>query len=117
MIAAKIYRDEDSQSTALIHALRSRGVAVLTTSEAGMGRRPDDDQLRFAANEERVFVTSNVADFARLHREWLSTGRSHSGIILVRQQKWSPGDLALIRLLTERGAGNMGSQVEFLHDY
>jgi hypothetical protein len=33
----------------------------------------------------RVLVTSNIGDFARLHRDWMTLGRHHAGIIAVAQ--------------------------------
>jgi hypothetical protein len=112
----KLYIDEDTQSDALIQALRSRGISLLTTSEAGMTKQTDEEQLRFATSEERVFITSNVADFARLHREWLDAGSNHSGIIIVHQQKWGPGELArrIIRVLTQPSRAGMRNRIEFL---
>jgi len=74
-----LYLDEDTQSDALIAALRSRGINLQTTSEAGRCGRTDDEQLRFAASFKRVLVTSNIADFARLHAQWLHVGREHHG--------------------------------------
>jgi hypothetical protein len=111
-----LYLDEDTQSDALIAALRSRGINLLTTSEAGMTQRADDDQLRFASSVKRVIITSNIADFARLHAHWLQAGREHNGIILIHQQKWGPGELArrIIRLLADPPGKDMRSRIEFL---
>ena len=116
MTLPDLYLDEDSQSDALIAALRSRGVDLLTTSEAGMVGRTDDDQLRFAASVNRVIITSNIADFARLHAQWLKEGLGHNGLILVHQQKWGPGELArrIIRLLSDPPGKDMRDGIEFL---
>jgi hypothetical protein len=110
----ELYIDEDAQSNALIRALRSRGVPLLTTSEAGMSKQTDEEQLRFATSQNRVLLTSNIAEFARMHRDWLAGGKSHSGIILVRQQKWGPGELAqrIIRVLAQ--SPSMLNRLEFL---
>ena len=40
-----LYLDEDSQDTALVRALRSRGIEVMTATEAGMLHRDDEEQL------------------------------------------------------------------------
>ena len=114
MTLPELYIDEDTQSNALIRALRSRGVSLLTTSEAGMSRQTDEEQLRFAASQNQVLLTNNIAEFARLHGEWLAGGESHSGIILVRQQKWGPGELArrIIRVLAQ--SPGMRNRLEFL---
>ena len=65
--------------------LRSRGFDVLTTEEAGLDTAPDEEQLAFATRERRAILTFNLRDFAPLHAEWLSAGRSHAGIIVSRQ--------------------------------
>lgn len=116
MTLPSLYLDEDTQSDALIAALRSRGINLLTTSEAGMTKRADDDQLRFAASVKRVIITSNIADFARLHAQWLKAGLGHNGIILIHQQKWGPGELArrIIRLLADPPGKDMRNRIEFL---
>jgi Domain of unknown function (DUF5615) len=112
----RLYLDEDIQSGALIAALRSRGINVLTTSEANMAKSTDDEQLRFAAAAPRVMVTSNIAHFARLHEEWLTAGLVHGGIILVHQQKWGPGELArrIIRVLADPPGKDMHNRLEFV---
>lgn len=81
-----------------------------------MSKQTDEEQLRFAKTEGRILVTSNIADFARLHREWLESNRSHAGIVLVRQQKWRAGELArrIIRLFAPAEEGKMYDRLEFL---
>ena len=114
-----LYLDEDSQSNALIAALRSRGINLVSTSEADMTHQTDEEQLRFATSQNRVVITSNIADFAVLHTNWLTAGLNHAGIILVHQQKWGPGELArrIIRLLTRQLATGMRNRMEFLSNW
>ncbi len=64
---------------------------VLTTTEAGMARHTDEEQLRFAEARKLVLATCNVADYTRLHSQWLMAGLEHAGIILIQQQKWGGG--------------------------
>jgi phytoene/squalene synthetase len=72
--------DQDSGDQAVVSGLRRLGVDVLTSTEAGHSRLPDDEQLQFATEQGRLLYTANVEDLARLHAEWLRTGRSHAGI-------------------------------------
>jgi Domain of unknown function (DUF5615) len=44
---------------------------------------PDDQLLQLAAEDDRVLVTHDVADFPRVARSWAESGRSHAGVILV----------------------------------
>lgn len=101
----------------LVQALRARGVDVLTALEAGMIERADEDHLKLAAEQGRVLYTFNVGDFFRIHREYLGRGKSHAGIILARQQRYSVGDQTrrLLKLIATRPAEKMRNQVEFLN--
>ena len=116
MTPPALYLDEDTQSEALIQALRARGIDVLTTSEANMSNRSDEEQLDFALARNRVLVTCNIGDFARLHSRWSAVGRAHAGLILIQQQKWGPGELTrrLLRLLAGNPGQSMRSRVEFI---
>jgi predicted nuclease of predicted toxin-antitoxin system len=110
-----LYLDEDTHSAALVAALRERGVYVLTTSEAGMSNSTDQQQLDFARSRDLVLVTCNIADFVRLHCECLRAAGAHAGIIVVRQQRWGPGELArrIIRLLIAVPGQKMQNRLEF----
>lgn len=72
--------------------LRREGIDVVTVFEAGRGGRDDEAQLAFSAEQGRALVTSNRADFARLHARWMREGRSHAGIVHVRQQFFDIGE-------------------------
>lgn len=50
-----------------------------------MDTATDEEQLQFAATENRAIVTFNIRHFARLHWDWTSRGRNHAGIIVSRQ--------------------------------
>src|SRR5436190_16949462 len=65
--------------------LRQRGYDVLTTEEASMDTASDEDQLAFAAKQERAILTFNIRDFAPLHEQWTADARAHAGVIVSQQ--------------------------------
>lgn len=77
---------------ALILALRARGDDAASALEAGMIERSDEEHLEYATAEGRAVYTGNIADFCRLHAEWLGSGKAHAGLILVQQQQYSVGE-------------------------
>ena len=97
---------------ALVSALRARGADVLTAQEAGMIERQDDDHLEFATAKGRVLYGFNVGDYCRLQAQ----GRTHAGLILALQQRYSVGEQMrrLLRLIAAQPAEAMQSRVEFL---
>lgn len=112
----RLYMDEDSIDQALIRGLRSRGVDVLTADEAGMMERKDPEHLAYAAAERRVLCTFNVGDFWTLHGEYLAHGRSHSGMVLMPQQRYGVGEQLrrLLRLAVTLSPDAMVDRAEFL---
>jgi len=115
-VKISLYLDEDSQDTALVRALRSRGVDVLTAAEAGMSHRLDEEQLEWSNQQKRVLYTCNARDFYRLHTQILTEGRSHAGIVVLPQQRYSVGEQMrrLLKLIASKSAEQMRNQVEFL---
>jgi len=111
----RLYIDEDSLDNALVHALRVRGVDVLTANEAGMSGRDDPDHLRSATSEGRVLYTRNAGDFCQLHAEYLASGASHAGIVITRQE-FTVGDQmrGLVHLIALRTAEQMVDQLVYL---
>lgn len=117
-MTVRLYCDEDSMRHALVAALRKRGFDVSTALEAGNTEKTDEQQLGFAAADERAIYSFNVGDFCRLHAEWLATEKSHAGIILAQQQ-FPIGDQMrrLVRLLNALSAEDMHNRLEFLSDW
>ena len=115
----RLYIDEDSMSHALVTALRSRGVDVLTPLDVGTSGWPDVEQLQFASEAGCAFFSFNVGDFVRLHTEWQNAGRTHVGIILAQQQHFSVGDLMrrLLKLIGNKSAESMINRIEFLSSW
>ncbi|MEN9222283.1 MAG: DUF5615 family PIN-like protein [Thermostichus sp. BF3_bins_97] len=87
------YIDEDSMSQSLVTALRQQQVDVVTAKDVDQLACSDNEQLAWATQEGRVLYSSNIADFCRLHSQWLQAGKHHAGLILVKQQQYSVGEL------------------------
>ncbi len=103
-------------SHSLVRALRSRGVDVMTALDVEMIEQDDANHLNFATQQGRVLCSFNVGDFHRLHAEYTARGKSHAGIILMRQQHYSVGEQMrrLLRLIASKSADEMENWVEFL---
>jgi hypothetical protein len=108
--------DEDSMSHSLVNGLRARRVDVITALDVGMIERSDLDHLEYATRYGRTLYSFNVADYCRLHRDFIAKGKSHSGIILAQQQRHSVGDQMrrLLRLVSCRTPQEMMNHIEFL---
>ena len=119
MSQIKLYIDEDAMHSRLVAALRSRGVPVITVLDAGLTEKTDEEQLAFATERECVLYTFNVSDFHRLHRQWISAGREHAGVILAPQQRFSVGEQLrrILRLRAILTASSMRNQAEFLSNW
>jgi len=115
----RLYLDEDSMQNALVIALQARGVDVLTALEAGMIERSDEEHLDYATAQSRVLYSFNVGDFYRLHTAYMTQGKSHAGIILARQQRYSVGEQMrrLLKLIATKSAEQMKDQVRFLSSW
>lgn len=48
-----------------------------------LSRLPDEEVLSLAAETDRIVLTYNVGDFARIGRRRAEAGRRHAGLILV----------------------------------
>ena len=63
-----------------------------------------------------MLYSFNVGDFCRLHSEYLAQGKSHAGIIVSPQQKYSVGEQMrrLLRIAADKSAEEMCNTIEFL---
>ncbi|MBI4618108.1 MAG: DUF5615 family PIN-like protein [Planctomycetes bacterium] len=103
----------------LVGALRDRDVDVTTAADMGMWRRKDEEMLERAVSEGRVLYSANVADFARIHAEWVAAEKEHAGLIVVQQQRFSVGE-QMRRILTLAGdlsAEAMRNRLEYLGNW
>lgn len=114
-MAFPLYFDEDSVNRALIRALAARGMDVTNAIDAGHAGSPDRVQLEHATADGRVLFTYNVRDFA-LHTQFRQHGRSHTGLILAVQQRYTVGEQMrrILRMNRERSSDDMRDRVEFL---
>jgi len=115
----RLYLDEDIQEQALILALRNSGVDVITTSEANRLSFSDEEQLIWATEQGRVVYSFNRRDFSSLHNICIAEERSHTGIILAQQQRYSVGAQlrGLLNLIAAKSAEEMIDQLEYLGTY
>jgi hypothetical protein len=64
--------------------LRSAGHDVhALDQEPALEGLDDESVLALAAEEQRILVTHNIADFPSILRDWAEQQRSHTGTILV----------------------------------
>lgn len=115
----RLYLDEDSMDRSLTRALLARGLDVTSVRDTKMAGYPDAQQLEYATAQERVLYSSNVRDFHQLHHQYMEARRSHSGIILVSQQRFSIGEQLrrILTLVSSLSAEAMKDRLEFLSSW
>ena len=103
-------------ATALVVALRARGADVQTVIDAGLRGKDDKTQLEWAASNKRTLYTFNVADFCRLHREYLDQRKEHAGIIVVPRQRYDVKQQVrlLLDLLGTKSAEELHNALYFM---
>jgi uncharacterized protein with PIN domain len=74
--------DEDV-NPAVAKIARGLGMDVISIHEIARLSLPDEEQLRFAASESRIFITRNGKDFIRLGVVFFQTRESHEGVVIV----------------------------------
>lgn len=81
--------------------LRSHGYDCEAVSELNRKGLPDEQQLEFAASQERLTITHNREDFSEIASDWNKVQKSHGGLILVFRRK-SESEVvgALLRILS-----------------
>ena len=109
----RLYLDEDV-APVVAAALRRRGFDAISVHDLARWGRSDREQLAYAAADGRALFTFNAADFLRLHREWLASGRSHGGIIVAEQAPVGEITRRLLKLLNRVTADEMCGQIYWL---
>jgi predicted nuclease of predicted toxin-antitoxin system len=112
----RLYFDNDVNLT-VVAALRSDGYDILTSPEAGNATKSDEEQLEYATHEKRVILTFNGRHFKRLHSEWQTAGKMHTGILTSGHVNRVELLRRLRNFLQTRTAQEMVNGLERLHDY
>jgi hypothetical protein len=82
MAQIRLYLDEDTMDSDFLGALRLRNVDVLSAGETQMLSRSDEEQLKWALDNQRIIYSFNVRDFYRIHTDLVEKREQHAGIIL-----------------------------------
>ena len=119
MAKIQLYMDEDSMDQSLVRALIARNVDVTTALTEKMIEQPDRKHLDYAASQSRTLYTFNVGDFFQLHEEYISQDKTHFGIILAPQQRYSVGEQMrrLMTIIATKTSDEMKNRVEFLSNW
>jgi hypothetical protein len=77
----------------------------------------DEEQLAFAASEQRALVTFNFSDFVVLHEQYIEAGQDHWGIILSTAEPIGVLLHRLLRLLNTLSADEVKGQIRWLNEF
>ena len=115
-MAFKLYLDEDVDPL-LARVLRDRNMDCLSTHEAHNRGLSDNDQLAFATALDRTILTFNVKDFVKLAKEYATSGKHHSGIIVSNNIPFRELLRCTLFLLTKHPGENLTDKLVWLQDY
>ena len=116
----RLYLDENFVWSAHVEVLRAGGFDVLSAGEAGMLQQADAAHLQRAAAEHRLLISYDRKDYTWIHAEFMRSGRTHAGILLVlREANYSPGELLrrMNALAAFFGDGGVANQLLFLSNF
>jgi predicted nuclease of predicted toxin-antitoxin system len=82
-----LYLDDCADDDILAALLRRAGHQVHTPRSVGTSGASDEEHLAYAARHGYTLLTKDPDDFLDLHRHWRATNRTHSGILLVYEEK------------------------------
>ena len=116
MSEISLYIDEDASRSSLIAALRNANIDIITTSEANNLGLIDPEQLIWATENNRVIYTFNVKDYCRLHKNYMTEGKEHCGIIAAERQSYSVGEQlrGLQKIIVSMSAQEIRNQLIFI---
>lgn len=80
----RLFLDAQVSAHRVARALRERGHDVRAADEErALDGWEDEDLLALAAREDRIMLTFDVKDLARIVREWAEAGREHAGCAIL----------------------------------
>ncbi len=95
--------------------MRQYGFDVTSTLELGRVESDDDEQLAYAASEQRAIVTFNHKDFAIRHAQYAAESRDHWVIVLSTEETIDV-IRRLLRLLNTLSAEELKNQIRWLNE-
>ena len=89
---------DEMHPLALADALRAGGADAVTVAERGLAGQSDWELMSFAVAEGYALLTENIADFARIATEHLSSGGHHPGVLVALSSRFSrrPGGVDVL---------------------
>jgi hypothetical protein len=80
----RLFLDAHISGRRIAEALRAQGHDVRAAAEErALDGWPDEKLLALATSEDRVLITFNVRDFARIATVWTEAGQSHAGCAML----------------------------------
>ena len=112
-IFASLYLDEDMNNM-VATLLRSRGIDAVTVQKSDMLGKSDQEQLAYAAANDRCILTHNRVDYEDLHLQYAQANLIHLGIIVVPQK--SPHEIVnrVMILLDSMTADEIANQLLYV---
>ena len=104
-------------SPRLAEQLRGHGFDVTSTLGSNMVGADDDEQLAYAASNQRAIVTFNHKDFVVLHLNYAAEGKVHWGIVLSTVETMDVLRRRLLRLLNTVSAEELKNQMHWLNEF
>jgi len=113
------YLDEDAMADALVTALIDRGIDVTTANLEDMVNRADPEHLDLRHFTGASPLLYNIGDYCQLHTEYLSIGKTHTGIILASQQRFGIGEQMrrLLRIIAVLSVEETQNNLQFLSNW
>ena len=109
----ELYLDEDVD-VVVADLLCARGFAAHTTQEANQIGGADEQQLQYATEQGKTFLTHNRVHFEALIQRWFQEGRSHHGVIIASRRPPHEIVRRLLLILDEVSAEEMQNQVRYI---
>jgi len=110
----RLFLDAHVSARRIATTLRRQHDVRAADEERELDGWEDERLLVLAAEEGRIMVTFNVADFARITTEWAAAGRSHAGCLVI--VGIDHGEFGLILRVIEHAIASRPDQ-ESWHDY
>lgn len=109
----ELYLDEDVD-VLLADLVKGHGFSATTARDEGNLNKSDEEQLTFATTVGKAILTHNRDDLAELARDYLITGKTHSGIILAKRRRPYEILQKLLVLLNSTTADEIENQACFV---